>query len=78
MQESAMNPHANHADLFKLPAEERLQLAEELWESVAVEQEHSPVPEIVEQLVRERWAEYEANPESAVPWEEVKRRIRER
>ena len=73
-----MNPHANHADLFKLPAEERLQLAEELWESVAIEQEQSAVPDNVAQILRERWAEYEANPESAIPWEEVKRRLRER
>jgi len=73
-----MNPHANHADLFKLPAEERLQLAEELWESVAIEQEQSPVSDQVAQILRERWAEHEANPDSAVPWEEVKRRLRER
>ena len=73
-----MNPHANHADLFKLPAEERLQLAEELWESVAAEQEQVPVSDEVVRILRERWADYEANPESAIPWEEVRRRLRER
>lgn len=72
-----MNPHITHTDLFKLPAAERLELAEELLESVAAEQEQSPVPEAIVQILRERWAAYEANPESAIPWEEVKRRLRE-
>ena len=73
-----MNPHANHADLFKLPAEERRQLAEELWESVAVEKDQAPSSDEVARILRERWAEYEADPGSAIPWEEVKRRLRER
>ncbi|HUG24069.1 addiction module protein [Piscinibacter sp.] len=71
-----MNPHADYATLFNLPRDERLQLAEELWESVAAEQEREPLPEAALNELRERVAKYEANPEDVIPWDEVKRRLR--
>ena len=71
-----MNPQINYADLFKLPLAERLQLAEDLWESVAAEQEREPLSEVVVNELRERIAKYEANPEDVIPWDEVRRRLR--
>jgi putative addiction module component (TIGR02574 family) len=71
-----MNADPNHAELFKLPPNERLALAEQLWESVAAERENEPVPESVLTILRERIARYEANPDDVIPWDDVKRKLR--
>jgi putative addiction module component (TIGR02574 family) len=65
-------------ELRKLPIRERLQLVEDLWDSIAEDspEDAMPVtPELAAELDR-RLAEYEADPESALPWEEVRERIR--
>lgn len=52
--------------LFALPVAERLQLVEDLWDSIAAEQEAAPVsPEVVTEL-RERMTRYDANPSSGL------------
>lgn len=62
-------------DLLELPVSERLQLVEDLWDSIA------EVPEAIE-LSEEQRAEldrrleaYHDDPESGSPWNEVKERI---
>jgi putative addiction module component (TIGR02574 family) len=65
-------------ELRKLPISERLQLVEDLWDSIAKDSPEEPfpvTPELAEELDR-RLAEFEADPDSALPWEEVKERIR--
>ena len=68
--------HPNYADLFKLPPSERLQLAEQLFESVAAERENEAVPDPVLNELRDRVASYDANPEDVISWDDVKRRLR--
>jgi len=68
--------HPNYADLFKLPPSERLQLAEQLFESVAAERENEAVPDPVLNELRDRVARYDANPEDVISWDDVKRRLR--
>ena len=49
-----------------------------LWESLTDHQRESelePRPDQKAELDR-RWAEHLANPESAIPWEEVRRKLR--
>jgi putative addiction module component (TIGR02574 family) len=72
-----MNRHPEFAALFALPVAERLQLAEDLWDSVADEVNAQPVPDALVMELRERMARYDANPESGISWEEAKRRLRE-
>ena len=70
----------NIEDLLKLPVADRIDLAMALWDSVAEPdlQAHLPLtPEQTAELDR-RLAEHQRNPSSAVPWEEVQRRIRDR
>jgi putative addiction module component (TIGR02574 family) len=64
------------AELLKLDAEERLQAAEELWESVANDQE-GPSGLSDEQLaeIERRIEEHERDPSSAIPWEVVRARL---
>ena len=59
---------------LQLPAEEKADLAVELWESLGQE---VPIPPWHLELVRERLAELDAlDPEErSTPWEEVRKRI---
>ena len=71
-------PSSNLANLLKLPADERAELAMALWESLSDQERESELelsPEQTAELDR-RWVEHLANPESAIPWEEVRRKLR--
>lgn len=55
-----------------LPLPERIELAEALWESITDEGHEPPLtPAQAEELER-RLEEYRSNPESGIPWEQVK------
>jgi putative addiction module component (TIGR02574 family) len=73
-----MNPYPEFEALFKLPLAERLQLVEDLWDSIAAERAQEPVPAQVLAELRERKARYDANPDSGIRWAEAKRRLREK
>lgn len=62
-------------EALKLPPEERLKLAEALWESLERDGIQPEIPQWQRDLLDERLAEAEANPEAMEPWDEVKRRI---
>lgn len=65
-------------DFEELSVAERLQLIESIWDSLENNFESLPVPDgLIEELDR-RQAALEANPDSALTWEEVLRRVRER
>ena len=65
------------AALLKLPAKDRVELAMALWESLA-DNEHEAklplTPEHEAELAR-RIQDHLANPASAIPWEEVRRKL---
>ena len=68
------------ADLLKLPPSARADLAMALWESLSEperEAEFSLTGEQEAELDR-RLAEHEADPASAIPWEEVRRKLTDR
>lgn len=72
-------PSSNLADLLKLPADERAELAMALWDSLTDQERESELELCSDQKVEldRRWAEHLANPESAIPWEEVRRKTRD-
>ncbi len=59
----------------RLSVDERLQLVEEIWDSIATDIEASPLTEAQRQEVDRRWAAHLANPQAAVPWEQVEAEI---
>jgi putative addiction module component (TIGR02574 family) len=67
------------AELLKLPASERADLALALWESLAdADREAEFVLSDVQRAeLDRRWDEHLADPDSAIPWEVVQRRIRD-
>jgi putative addiction module component (TIGR02574 family) len=64
------------AELLELSPAERIQLAEDLWDSVVASPETMPslTAEQVAELER-RLAEHIRNPSSAIPWEEARARL---
>ena len=64
-------------ELLKLPPEERLEIAQILWESVAPEEEARflLIPDWQRQILKERLEDLERNPDDEQSWEEVKAEI---
>ncbi len=65
------------AELLKLSTRERVEIAMALWESLTDaerEAEFALTPEQEAELDR-RLAEHIANPGSAIPWDEVRRKL---
>lgn len=69
-----MNPE--FAPLFKLGRAERLQLVEDLWDSLAQENALMPLPEWKSEELRRRKERFLAQPDSGRSWDEVKHRAR--
>jgi putative addiction module component (TIGR02574 family) len=70
-------PSSPLTELLKLPAGDRAQLAIALWESLS-DTERDDAFELSDadraELDR-RWAEHVENPDSAVPWSEVRSKL---
>ena len=67
-------------EILKLPLAERLELVQELWDSIAADCEHEPYPltEQQQQDLQRRLAEADADPMSGAHWDEVRERVRHR
>lgn len=66
------------SELLTLPPSARADLAIALWESLSDDERETALSTdqaFLEELDR-RWAEHLANPESAVPWESLLRKLR--
>jgi putative addiction module component (TIGR02574 family) len=64
------------AELLKLDSEERLQIVEVLWDSIA--DEDLPLTDEQASELQRRMDELENDPSIGIPWEDVKARLRER
>jgi len=65
-------------DISSLSVPERIQLAEDLWDSIAAADADIPLtPAQVEELDR-RLDDLERNPDAGVPWEVARARLEER
>jgi putative addiction module component (TIGR02574 family) len=69
-----MNPE--FAQIFELPLSEKLQLLEDLWDSIAQTPEQIPMLDWQKEELAKRKANCLQNPDSGSSWEEVKERIR--
>jgi putative addiction module component (TIGR02574 family) len=68
------------SELLKLPAGERAELAMALWESLSESEREAELqltPDEAAELDR-RWADHVQRPESAIPWEQVRRKLIDR
>lgn len=73
-----MSP-TDFAELLKLPLEERADIAIALWESLTDAERNAELDLASEERAEldRRWSEHLADPASAVPWREVRRKLRD-
>jgi putative addiction module component (TIGR02574 family) len=57
--------------LDKLSVAERIALVQDIWDSIALEVEQSPLTQAERQEIDRRLAAHRANSQAAVPWEQV-------
>ncbi|MCE0484743.1 MAG: addiction module protein [Methylacidiphilales bacterium] len=67
---------ASSVEFRSLPLAEKLQLVEDIWDSIAEDQKALPDSSAAVKEVRERKARYLANPGSGMTWEDAKKEIR--
>ena len=70
--------NALREELFKLSAAERLELIEELWDSIVDDDKALALTDEQREDLERRLAEADADPTGGSPWEEVRERIRHR
>jgi putative addiction module component (TIGR02574 family) len=63
------------SDIAEMPIEERIQLVEDIWDSIAELPESVSVPEWHKEELEKRLDAYHANPAEGTPWGEVKDKL---
>jgi putative addiction module component (TIGR02574 family) len=70
-------PSSPLTDLLKLPASDRAELAMALWESLSDSEREKELQltDADRAELDRRWAEHVENPDSAIPWSEVRAKL---
>jgi putative addiction module component (TIGR02574 family) len=70
-------PSSRLTELLKLPAGDRVELAMALWDSLTDVEREAELALTDEQRAEldRRWAEHVANPDSAIPWADVRAKL---
>ena len=66
------------ADVLELSVTERIQLVEDIWDSIAAQPRPPSLSQAQRNELDRRLEDYHQRPEEGSPWEEVKKRITER
>ena len=67
---------AKKFDIQELSQSERILLAEELWDSIAENEDLLEVTDSQKKILEKRLAAYEASPNASSTWEEVKNEMK--
>ncbi len=62
-------------DTLKLSIPERIQLVEDIWDTIASETESIELTENEKKIIDERLEAYHKNPDEGSPWDDVYKRI---
>ena len=68
-------PHIAVADLFSLSIPERIQLVEDIWDSIAIQPEMVELSPDIRGELDKRLKEYEQHPQDQSSWDEVRSRL---
>jgi putative addiction module component (TIGR02574 family) len=63
------------SDIAQMPVDERIQLVEDIWDSIAELPEAVKVPDWHKEELEMRLDAYHANPSEGTPWSEVRGNI---
>lgn len=64
------------ANILELSVSERIQLVEDVWDSIAEVPESVPLTELQKEELDQRLESYHKNPDEGSPWGMVRERIR--
>jgi putative addiction module component (TIGR02574 family) len=70
-----MSPTLESLGIDKMSVEDRLALAEAIWESVAGEVDPTPLSDDQKREIDRRLAAHDANPDAAKSWDEIEARL---
>ena len=63
------------ADILQLSVSERIQLVQDIWDTIATAPENLALSDAQQEELDRRLESYRQNPESGASWNEVKERI---
>jgi putative addiction module component (TIGR02574 family) len=66
------------SELLKLSESERIQLAQDLWDSIPASSGSLDLTDAQFEEYESRLAEHDADPSTAIPWEDVRAQLRDR
>ena len=66
------------AEIIALPVDERIQLVQAIWDSIATDAGHSELTEAQRQELARRLSDDQADPDDVIPWEVIKAEARAR
>ena len=66
-----MSPSLENLGIDRMSVGERAALVEAIWDSIAPHAEAAPLTEAQKAEVDRRLAAHQADPQSAIPWEQV-------
>ncbi|HKR64833.1 MAG TPA: addiction module protein [Thermoanaerobaculia bacterium] len=61
--------------ILELPAAARVELAQEIWESVVEHPDRLALTAAQKEELERRWRAFEADPDEGEPWEDVKQSL---
>jgi putative addiction module component (TIGR02574 family) len=76
-EDSTMSQSSPGIDIQHLDPTQKLDLITQLWDSLPNSTESMPIPEWHRQELEQRLAAADASPGKAIPWEDVRKRLRE-
>jgi putative addiction module component (TIGR02574 family) len=63
-------------DILQMTIAERIQLAEDIWDSIAAVPEALPLTDAERQELNHRLELHQQNPDEGIPWDELKEKVR--
>jgi putative addiction module component (TIGR02574 family) len=63
-------------EILRLSVAERIQLAEDIWDSIAADPAALPLSDAQRQELDRRLESYAQNPDEGLPWEELREKVR--
>jgi putative addiction module component (TIGR02574 family) len=63
------------SEIAEMPIQQRIQLVEDIWDSIAEMPESVEIPQWHKKELEKRLDAYHANPTEGSPWKDVKKRI---
>jgi putative addiction module component (TIGR02574 family) len=64
------------SDILQMSVAERIQLVEDIWDSIAAVPEALPLTDAEREELDRRLAAYAQNPGEGIPWDELREKVR--